>query len=316
MLIHQTGKFYWQAVSTNYNLSLHASCVFCAQNLPIKLTKKIYFVYEKGDEFVGSVFLRAHQICYLINSQFPNSSKVITRDKLLNLEISDSILVFNKKSSLMLDSILSNRLRKFNNILISDLIDGNYLNFNPKYFDIAISISKENCEYLKNRIKFEYIPHFIDLRAFKFINSPKEKMVCYFGTNQKLNEVSSEMRNLVDFIEIPENFSIIGINNSFRDSAKYRFHLISNKAESRSNELRFRTNTKLLTCLVLGSIPLIDERDRQSLEFLGSDWPNLINSFDSQLSYLTGVLSNDPRIQKELCPLTHLNRWVTMFAHI
>jgi|688.fasta_scaffold114951_2 hypothetical protein len=281
---------------------------------------KIYFIFNKKDFYLSSVYLRTFQTVKLLSESTNAEIRVIDLDLLEKLELSDSIIILSKSALSAIGEYLIHKLSTKRNILIADLLDSK-TKTDRNFINIFLVHDKEMLKSSNNFQLFRIIHHAPDWRLKSSLNCLKSNKIIYIGSKEKfLFERNSS--SVLDCIFL-KNYKFDWLTPKWiTESNLYNFHLTAKPLGAAYDQ----PITKIVNALRVNSIPIIGSWERLAREILGQDYRFTIqagtaNEMIEQLVTFTesvepGEISLNLKIKASVeylvCPVYHINLWIDL----
>jgi hypothetical protein len=281
---------------------------------------KIYFIFNKKDFYLSSVYLRTFQTVKLL-SKFTNAEiKVIDLDSLEKLELCDSIIILSKSALSAIGEYLMYKLSTNRNILIADSLDSKK-KMDENFINIFVVHDKELLKNSNNVQLFRIIHHAPDWRLKSSLNCLKSNKIVYIGSKEKFLFERNSLSAL-DCIFL-KKYKFDWFNPNWLTKGNlYNFHLTAKPP----NVSYDQPITKIVNALRVNSIPIIGSWEKIAREILGQDYRFTIqagtaNEMIEQLVTFTegvepGEISPNLKIKASvehlICPIYHINLWIDL----
>jgi len=232
------------------------------------VSRPVLFVDSLPELRAGSSYLRTTQLCELSKAAFEDAG--IRSQVTSSLAHRDSILILNKNSLLATKPWRLRRLKRRNNVVVADPLDGKVDAERLGCCDLLLAASLTQFDALSTEFpdkKVAYVGHHVDLRLPP-VNPPTERFrLGYFG--EIGNAAFSETPNLpVEFVAIETMRA--DITGWMEKLALFNAHYALRKTQSFDG---FKPFTKGFVAAHCGSPILVGSDDVEARRHLPADYP-------------------------------------------
>ena len=267
--------------------------------------QKVFFIYRKSMIDAGSTIMRVHQLAAIANAmlgekyecsilRMPNKNFPTIQRLWVKLQPKGAVYFFSKKALISISQSNLEMLQKKAAGICFDYVDANLKQIRTAGVDIHLCSSYSQRNALENLLKENSINgkpmmllHNTDQRLYKLKRVDLERArIAYLGT-RSVTVFNEEIEKRVDYLDAStaKNFEL-----NYEKLVDYNLHYAMRKSPPQDINV-VSPFTKGFTAAVLNSNIIINKYSVDAVEFLGEDYPYLVEGERNILNTID--LAND-----------------------